>query len=161
MLRFGMRMVMPERFDLSDFYGRGPVENYSDRKDSQFLGLWHQTADEQFWAYDRPQETGTKSDLRWWRQSDLDGRGLRFTSTAAFSASALHYSQEQLDEGLFKRNMHPVDLTRDPRVWLCIDGVQSGLACVNSWGALPEPEFRIPYADRTFEFTISPGTQLR
>lgn len=161
MLRFGMRMVMPAVFDLSDFYGRGPVENYSDRKDSQFLGVWHQTADEQFWAYDRPQETGTKSDLRWWRQSNLDGRGLRFASSAAFSASALHYSQEQLDEGLFKRNRHPADLTRDGRVWVCIDGVQSGLACINSWGALPEPEFRIPYADRTFEFTISPGTRLR
>jgi beta-galactosidase len=161
MLRFGMRIVMPARFDLSDFYGRGPVENYSDRKDSQFIGLWHQTADEQFWAYDRPQETGTKSDLRWWRQSDLDGQGLRFTSTTAFSASALHYSQEQLDEGLSKHNMHPTDLTRDERVWLCIDGAQSGLGCINSWGALPQPEHRLPYADRTFEFTISPGTQLR
>ncbi len=161
MLRFGMRMVMPAAFDLSDYYGRGPVENYSDRKDSQFIGLWHQTADEQFWAYDRPQETGTHSDLRWWRQSDLDGRGLRFVSTAAFSASALHYSQEQLDEGLAKRNMHPGDLERDERVWLCIDGAQAGLGCINSWGALPQPEHRLPYADREFEFTITPGTQLR
>ncbi len=110
---------------------------------------------------DRPQETGTKSDIRWWRQADIAGRGLRFTSTAAFSASALHYSQEALDEGLVKTNRHPADLTKDARVWLCIDGAQYGLACINSWGALPLPEYRLPYADRAFEFTISPETKLR
>ena len=160
MLRFGMRMVMPEDFDRIDYYGRGPVENYSDRKDSQFLGLWHQTVDEQFYAYDRPQETGTKSDIRWWRQADVSGRGLRFTSPAAFSASALRYSQESLDEGLAKHNMHPADLEKDSRVWLCIDGAQYGLGCINSWGQLPLPEYRLPCADRVFEFTISPESKL-
>ncbi len=89
MLRFGMRMTMPSEFDRIDYYGRGPVENYSDRKSSQFIGLWHQTVDEQFYPYDRPQETGTKSDLRWWHQCDLGGRGLKFSSPAVFSASAL------------------------------------------------------------------------
>ncbi len=160
MLRFGMRMVMPEDFDRIDYYGRGPVENYSDRKESQFVGLWHQTVDEQFYPYDRPQETGTKSELRWWRQADVSGRGLRFTSTTAFSASALHYSQESLDEGLKKINMHPEDLTKDSRVWLCIDGAQYGLGCINSWGALPLPQYRLPYSDRSFEFTVSPETVL-
>jgi beta-galactosidase len=160
MLRFGMRMVMPESFDRVDYYGRGPVENYSDRKDSQFIGLWHQTVDEQFYPYDRPQETGTKSDLRWWKQADVSGRGLRFSSPAVFSASALHYSQESLDEGVSKHNMHPIDLEKDSRVWVCIDGAQSGLACVNSWGARPLPEYRLDYADRSFEFTISPETKL-
>ncbi len=160
MLRFGMRMVMPEDFDRINYYGRGPVENYSDRKTSQFIGLWHQTVDEQFYAYDRPQETGTKSDLRWWHQADMGGKGLRFTSPAAFSASALHYSQEELDEGLVKTNRHPADMEKDSRVWLCIDAAQYGLGCINAWGALPLPEYRLPFADRTFEFTISPETKL-
>ncbi len=84
----------------------------------------------------------------------------RFTSPAAFSASALHYSQEELDEGPAKHNMHPADLTKDSRVWLCIDGAQYGLACINGWGAPPQPEHRLPFADRTFEFTISPETVL-
>jgi beta-galactosidase len=160
MLRFGMRMVMPEDFDRIDYYGRGPVENYSDRKDSQFIGLWHQTVDEQFYPYDRPQETGTKSDLRWWRQTDLGGRGLRFTSPGVFSASALHYSQESLDEGLVKVNRHPAEVEKDSRVWVCIDGAQYGLGCITSWGQLPLPEYRLPYADRSFEFTISPDVIL-
>jgi beta-galactosidase len=56
--------------------------------------------------------------------------------------------------------MHPIDLEKDSRVWVCIDGAQSGLACVNSWGALPLPEYRLNYADRSFEFTISPETKL-
>jgi beta-galactosidase len=160
MMRFGMRMTLPSQFERIDYYGRGPIENYSDRKTSQFIGLWHQSVDEQFYPYNRPQETGTKSDIRWWRQSNLDGKGLRFTSSVAFSASALHYSQEELDEGLEKVNRHPADLKRDERVWLCIDGEQYGLGCIDSWGALPLPRYRIPFADRTFEFTISPDTQL-
>ena len=160
MLRFGMRMVMPADFDRVDYYGRGPVENYSDRKDSQFIGLWHQTVDEQFYPYDRPQETGTKSDLRWWIQRNRGGQGLKFSSPAPFLASALHYSQESLDEGFEKHNMHPEDLTKDSRVWFCIDGAQYGLGCINSWGQLPLSEYRLPYADRSFEFTISPETTL-
>jgi beta-galactosidase len=160
MPRFGMRMVMPERFDRIDYYGRGPIENYSDRKDSQFIGLWHQSVDEQFFPYDRPQETGTKSDIRWWRQVDVSGRGLRFFSPSALSMSALHYPQEALDEGLEKHNAHPADLEKDSRVWLCIDAAQSGLGCIDSWGALPMEPYRLPYVDREVEFTISPDTAL-
>ncbi len=70
MMRFGVVMQLPYTMDHSEFYGRGPIENYSDRKYSQLLGIYHQTADEQFYPYIRPQETGTKSDIRWWRQAD-------------------------------------------------------------------------------------------
>ena len=66
MFRFGMRFEMPEAFDRLQYYGRGPGENYADRKSSAFVGLYRQSVDEQFHPYIRPQETGTKSDLRWW-----------------------------------------------------------------------------------------------
>ena len=129
-----MRMTMPEDFDRINYYGRGPVENYSDRKTSQFIGLWNQTVDEQFFACDRPQETGMKSDLRWWPQCDMGGKGLRFTSAKPFSASALHYSQEELGEGLVKTNRHPADLEKESRVRLCIDAAQYGLGCKDGDG---------------------------
>lgn len=106
MFRFGMRFEMPEAFDRLQYYGRGPGENYADRKSSAFVGLYRQSVDEQFHPYIRPQETGTKSDLRWWHLADIGGRGLTVTSDAPFSASALHYPQESLDEGPAKRQGH-------------------------------------------------------
>ena len=160
MFRFGMRFEMPEAFDRLQYYGRGPGENYADRKSSAFVGLYRQSVDEQFYPYIRPQETGTKSDLRWWHLADIGGRGLTVTSDAPFSASALHYSQESLDEGPAKRQGHSPEVEKQKCVSVCLDKVQYGLACVNSWGALPLPEYRVPYADYTFRLKIAPATRL-
>lgn len=158
--RFGMRLEMPASFNRINYYGRGPWENYSDRKTSAFLGLYSQTVDEQFYPYIRPQETGTKSDVRWWHQGDCSGRGLTFISAEPFSVSALHYSQESLDEGLTKKQGHSQEVIPQDRVFLCMDKAQSGLACVNSWGARPETAYRLPYKDYTFEFRITPEVKL-
>ena len=160
MFRFGMRFEMPEAFDRLQYYGRGPGENYADRKSSAFVGLYRQSVDEQFHPYIRPQETGTKSDLRWWHLADIGGRGLTVTSDAPFAASALHYPQESLDEGPAKRQGHSPEVEKQKNVSVCLDKVQYGLACVNSWGALPLPEYRIPYADYTFRLKIAPATRL-
>lgn len=99
MFRFGMQLQMPEDFDRIKYYGRGPLEYYSDRKRSADLGKYSQTVDEQFYPYIRPQETGTKTDIRWWQQMNMGGKGIRFTAETPFSASALHYSIESLDDG--------------------------------------------------------------
>lgn len=156
MFRFGMQMAMPERFNVVDYYGRGPIENYSDRKSSAFVGHYRQTVAEQYYPYIRPQETGTKSDLRSWRVVDASGAGIEVTASTLFSASALNYSQAQLDEGRDKRGYNAADLTPQAQTFLCIDLVQSGLACENSWGALPLPEHRVPYANREFTFMVRP-----
>ncbi len=156
LMRFGMRMRLPERFDRIDYYGRGPWENYSDRKDGALVGRYRQTVDEQFYAYIRPQETGTKSDVRRWKQHDASGRGVEITASKPFSASALHYAQEALDEGLAKRQMHSQEVAPDRAVWLCIDGFQQGLGGINSWGLLPLPEYRLPYKDYEFDFVLTP-----
>ena len=161
LFRFGMLMAMPEDFDRIDYYGRGPGENYADRKSAAFIGLYSQTVGEQPYPYIRPQETGTKSDVRWWHQSDPDGWGLRITSDAPFSVSALHYSPESLSCGPVKEQLHFPEIEPDTCVWLCIDGVQMGLGCVDSWYSLPRDEYRIPYADRTFRFKLSPSRLLR
>lgn len=156
LLRFGMRMEMPEGYDQIDYYGRGPWENYADRKDGALVGRYQQTVDEQFYFYIRPQETGTKSDVRFWRQTNKAGRGLEFTASTLFSASALHYTQESLDEGNEKRQMHTQEVEPVKEVCLTIDGAQYGLGCVNSWGELPEEEHRIKYENHSFEFKITP-----
>ncbi len=147
-----MRMRMPAAYDRIDYYGRGPWENYADRKDGALVGRYRQTVDEQFYPYIRPQETGTKSDVRRWRQHDIAGRGVEVTASEPFSASALHYAQEALDEGLTKQQGHSQEIEPDDAVWLCIDKAQYGLGCVHSWGALPAP--RIPHALRKLRIPL-------
>ena len=156
LLRFGMRMRMPAAYDCIDYYGRGPWENYADRKDGALVGRYRQTVDEQFYPYIRPQETGTKSDVRRWRQHDIAGRGVEITASEPFSASALHYAQEALDEGLTKQQGHSQEIEPDDAVWLCIDKAQYGLGCIDSWGALPLREYRMPYGNYEFLFRITP-----
>ena len=156
LMRFGMRMEMPAEYDQIDYYGRGPWENYADRKACAFLGRFVQTTAEQFYPYIRPQETGTKSDIRRWNQTDKAGCGLQFTARTPFFMSALHYTLEQLDEGLVKRQAHAAELTPVAENCLMIDGAQFGLGCIDSWYSLPKEEYRLPYADREFEFKITP-----
>jgi len=158
MFRFGMKLAMPSDFDLIEYYGRGPIENYSDRNNSTFLGLYSQTVDEQYFPYIRPQETGTKTDLRWWKVKSLMGRTLEFVAETPFSASALHYTIEDLDEGIFKHNYHSPEVPKSPYTNICIDKVQMGLGCITSWGTLPLEKYRLHYGDYTFTFLMKPGT---
>ena len=174
MLRFGMVMQLPYDMDRSQFYGRGPVENYADRKQSQRLGIYSQTADEQFYPYIRPQETGLKSDIRWWQQTDATGKGLRIIPSSRaevqslplggvgegfyFYASALHYDIDDLDEGLDKHQRHPQDVPRSRFTNLFIDGEHAGVGGVNSWSmdGFALPQYRVGYGPKTFRFSINP-----
>ncbi|MBM6993079.1 MAG: DUF4981 domain-containing protein [Prevotella sp.] len=156
-LRFGMVMDLPYNMDQSEFYGRGPVENYIDRKESQSLGIYRQNADQQFFPYIRPQETGTKSDIRWWKQTDGAGRGICLQASGSwFDASALHYNISDLDEGEEKNQRHSPEVPKSKYTELCFDLVQYGIAGVNSWGAPPLPQHRMAYKDMSFTVRISP-----
>ena len=156
MFRFGMQIQMPECLDQIQYYGRGPIENYSDRNNVTDLGRYKQTVDEQFYSYIRPQENGTKTDIRWWKQVNKGGNGLMFIAEAPFSASALHYSIESLDDGVEKDQRHSELVPQVDYTNVCIDKVQMGLGCVNSWGALPLEQYRIHYEDKEFTFIMKP-----
>lgn len=158
LLRYGMVMQLPYDMQVSEFYGRGPIENYADRKLSQNVGIYKQTADEQFYPYIRPQETGTKSDIRWWKQTNDNGFGFRIVSPELFSASALHYSIADLDEGLEKAQRHSPQVPKSKYTELCIDLGQTGVGGVNSWSkeAIALPPYRLPYKPYTFTFTLVP-----
>ncbi|MDD4515001.1 glycoside hydrolase family 2 TIM barrel-domain containing protein [Massilibacteroides sp.] len=156
LFRFGLQMQMPKDMSQIKYYGRGPIENYSDRKLCTDIGLYKQTVSEQFYSYIRPQETGTKSDVRWWAQTNKSGNGLLFVSEAPFSASALNYSIESLDDGVKKDQRHSALVEQADYTNVCIDKIQMGLGCVNSWGALPLEQYRIPYKDYEFTLIIRP-----
>jgi len=155
MFRFGMQLPMPVQFEKLAYYGRGPIESYCDRKDSQFLGVYENNVTDEFFPYIRPQENGNHVDLRWMSLGTVTGRRLRITATDTFSASALHYTQESLDEGPEKRNLHSPDIDPSNLTNVCIDLKQMGLACENSWGAWPRAEYMLPYQSYEFCFKLS------
>ena len=156
MFRFGMRTELNKQLANIQYYGRGPIENYADRNNCTNIGKYVQTVDEQFYSYIRPQETGTKTDIRWWNQTNKGGNGIQFVGKAPFSASALHYTMESLDDGLEKDQRHSELVPQTDYVNFCIDKVQMGLGCVNSWGALPLEKYMVPYQDYDFTFVIKP-----
>lgn len=160
MLRFGMVMNLPYDMDQVQWNGRGPIENYSDRKISQNVGIYHSTADQLFYPYVRPQETGTMSDLRWWNQTNKDGVGFRVESDKLFSASALHYDLLTLDEGAEKKQRHSQSVEKSKYTNLFIDLVQSGVGGVDSWGGdgRARKGHRVEYKDYTFSFRLVPKT---
>lgn len=159
LFRFGMRMVMPETFQKVTYYGRGPIENYIDRNDITQLGIYNQTVEEQAYNYIRPQEMGNRTDIRWWNMLDKTGRGLQISALEGFEVSALHYTQESLDEGARKANGHTSQVPKTKTVNVSIDKVQMGLGSVNSWGALPRPEYQIPFGTYEFVFFLKPVTK--
>ena len=156
MFRFGLQMPMPRSFETVEYYGRGPVENYIDRNHCADLGIYRQSVAEQFYPYIRPQENGTKTDIRWWKMLDQSGNGIKIVAAAPFSASALHYTIESLDEGWSKEQGHSQEVDEADLTNLCIDKVQAGLGCEDSWGRIARPEYLVPYADYEFTFILFP-----
>ncbi len=156
--RFGMQMAMPKAFATVDYYGRGPGENYTDRKSSEFIGRYKQSVAEQYWGYVRPQESGNHTDIRYWRVLNDEGKGLEFKGSKPLEMSTLNYLTADLDGGPVKeaKHMHSGDLTPRPYSVVTISDRQMGLGCVDSWGAWPRSEYLIPYANQTYTFFISP-----
>lgn len=156
LFRFGMQLQMPKDAHKIKYYGRGPFENYCDRNQASVIGVYNQTVDEQYYPYIRPQETGTKTDIRWWQQVNDGGTGLRFYSDTAVSMSALHYAIGSLDDGTEKHQRHGLLVPQVNYTNVCIDKVQMGLGCVNSWGALPIEKYRLHYGNYEFSFIMEP-----
>ena len=156
MFRFGMLMQMPYIMEKSNYYGRGPIENYSDRKDCMRIGVYTDDADNQYFPYIRPQESGTKSDIRWWKQTDATGMGLQVKSCTPFYASAIHFDTEELDDGEEKEQRHSFDLKKSKFTNLFLDSAHMGVGGENSWGAWPLEKYRVHYGNKTFTFTLIP-----
>lgn len=156
MFRYGIAIELPKVMDVSTFYGRGPVENYVDRRACMRLGIYRLTAAEQFFPYIRPQETGTKSDIRWWRQTRDDGRGLLVTSDAPFFASAIGFDQAALDDGDEKGQSHASGLAPSRFTNLYVDAEHTGVGGTDSWGAWPLEQYRVRYGAKTMTVRLTP-----
>lgn len=158
LLRFGMEMQMPKEFANIEFYGKGPHENYIDRAYSQTLGVWKQTVADQYYPYIRPQESGNKTGVRYWKVLNAQGKGLEFEGTQPLEMKSLNYTDDDLYSGPVKHHTqrHSGDLTPRPFTVVSIASREMGVGCVNSWGAWPRAEYQMPYQDYKYTFIITP-----
>lgn len=163
MFRYGMQLQMPGNFNRIMYHGRGPIENYSDRKSSQFIMVEDTTVASQYYGYVRPQESGNHTDVRWFAVYDeASGKGLVVLPDSAMEAGALNYLVEDLDDGpekVHEWGHHSGDLVARPLTQVHIQKRQFGLGCVNTWGAQPRREYRLPYGSYDFAFVIRPFTK--
>jgi beta-galactosidase len=121
--RIGVVMRVAGDFERFTWYGRGPFENYSDRKQAADMGLWSSTVAEQFVPYVRPQENGNKEDVRWLALADAGSYGLRIGAIGnPISVSALPFTAEDLAAA-----RHNYELKPRPEVVLSLDVRNSGL----------------------------------
>jgi beta-galactosidase len=153
--RLGMRFTMPAGFDSVAWFGRGPHETYWDRKTGAAVGLYRAATDSMGHPYGRPQETGTRTDVRWMSVTNGSGVGLLAAGMPLLEASALPYLQEDLDEGQVKINRHATDVPRRPLTEVRLDWHQMGVGGDNSWGARQHEQYRLPV--RVYEW----GMRLR
>ena len=154
--RFGMQMVMPAEYDAISYYGRGPVENYWDRKSCALLGLYNQKVADQYWGYVRPQESGNKTDVRWWTVKNSKGQGLTFYGMKPLECSTLNFLHDDLYSSIEKdaTQRHSGDLIPRNFSVVHIDEHQMGLGCINSWGEKPLKKYMLPYGDYSYTFVI-------
>ena len=164
--RFGMQFAMPGEFSTFEYFGYGPHENYIDRNSSALVGHYVQRVEDQYhYGYVRPQESGTRTQIKWMKVLDDNGAGFEITSDVKFSASALPFSWKETDVRMMDDNQaHSLELKAIAyenersagKTWVNFDLAQMGLGCVTSWGAWPREEYRIKAQPYRFNFIIKP-----
>ncbi|SHF81022.1 beta-galactosidase [Caldanaerobius fijiensis DSM 17918] len=148
--RIGLQMRMPGQFDRFAWYGRGPHENYIDRKESALVGVYEGTVEEQYVPYIRPQEYGNKSDVRWASVTDIRGYGLLVVGMPTLNVSVQQYSTEDLTSA-----NHTYELKRLDETVLNMDYEHGGLGS-NSCGPGPLPQYQLQPVDTSFSVRIRP-----
>lgn len=153
--RFGMRTELPLRYGNLKYYGRGPYENYIDRNQGSFIGLYGDSVKNQFYTgYIRPQESGNKTDVRWLSLTDNEGRGILIEGVQPLAFTAINHSTEDLDPGMTKKQQHPTDLPLRRNLSLTIDLKQRGVGGDDSWGALPHEKYRLLEKKYSYSYTL-------
>ena len=171
MPRFGINFNIPGEFEKATWYGRGPHENYIDRMSSAFVGYYESTVENLKFDYSRPQENGYRTENRWLRMVNLDGKGFEIKGNPLFSFGAHFNTIEDMDDGvrknqpgqylgarkrIVKKQRKPIDLIKRDFISLNIDLKQMGVGGDNSWGARTLNKYILEPADYEFSFIINP-----
>lgn len=152
--RIGYSMVLPSELNQYDYYGRGPVNNYSDRKTSQFIGWYHSPVAEQGIMLPKPQAQGNREEVRWCAVTNSQQQGVVFISDSTMSASALPWSQQELTLAA-----HPYQLPKSSGTHLHLDAKVTGLGGASCGQGGPLTPDQVRSTPTTFGFIIRPAVK--
>jgi beta-galactosidase len=163
--RIGMQMQIPEEFSNLKWYGRGPYENYVDRKTASEVGVYESTVADQYTPYIRPQENGYKTDTRWLLLTNDEETGLLITGDPVISFSALNYIHDDFEspgklsqyrKDAKSANTHTDDIKPRELVNLNVDLGQMGVGGDDSWGAPIHIKYRLQESRYEYSFRLRP-----
>lgn len=154
--RMGYRMELPEGFERMRWYGRGPLENYVDRKDATYVGLYDDKVSNQWINYIKPQEMGNHEEVRWMSITNFDGMGFVFVAGDEMAASALHVrAQDMVDSTNFRRLVHKYEIPMRKETVLCLDAKHRPLGNA-SCGPGPMSKYELLSQPVVFSFIMMP-----
>ena len=156
---FGTNFIINKSYDNVEWYGRGPHENYQDRKTSSLVGIYNYKVSEMYFPYIRPQENGNRTDTRWLSLTNSEGNGIIIESSNFFEFSSHHQYNDDFDGGNRKSQTHTYDILKRPIVNLNINYKQMGVGGDDSWGKEPHDEYKIKPGNLSFNYSISPIIQ--
>ncbi len=152
--RIGYSMVLPSELNQYDYYGRGPVNNYNDRKTSQFIGWYQSPVAEQGIMLPKPQAQGNREEVRWCAVTNSQQQGVVFISDSTMSASALPWSQQELTLAA-----HPYQLPKSSGTHLHLDAKVTGLGGASCGQGGPLTPDQVRSTPTTFGFIIRPAVK--
>ncbi|MBN1466787.1 DUF4981 domain-containing protein [candidate division KSB1 bacterium] len=150
--RVGTEWLLKNEFDQVTWYGRGPHENYIDRKEGARFGVYASALHDLYFPYVKPQENGNRCDVRWMTIANSDNVGLLVIGEPSFEFSATHYSLQNLTQA-----KHTIDVEEAPYTALNIDYQQAGLGGDDSWNPRTHQEYQLRSGSYEFGYTIMPN----
>ena len=153
LLRVGMTTEVDKSLKHMAFYGRGPFENYIDRKQGADIGIYRGSVNEFLHSYVRPQENGNRTDVDWLTLQSNSGEGIKIDGVEPLSMSVWPWSHESLDKAT-----HPYELAESKGWIVNIDLIQAGVGGIDSWSekAAPISKYQIPAGNYHYSFTLKP-----
>jgi beta-galactosidase len=159
--RYGMQARVSGLLRNVAWFGRGPQENYSDRKLGAAVGLYSDKVDNLWFGYVEPQETGNRSDVRWVTLTDDKGFGLKATGLPLINFSAWPFRASELEHEKWPVNLghkHSAEVEYSDDITLNLDYGQMGVAGDDSWGAPVHKEFMLPAVPYKYSYRLEPLT---
>ncbi len=156
--RLGLGFQVSSEYDNLQWYGRGPLESYEDRKTGMKLGVYSGKVKDQYYPYVRPQETGLKQDAQWFSLTNSEGNGFVVVANEPMSFNVQQFDFAQLEHNGQRQMAHGTDVEFGDRISVCIDHRHMGVGGDTTWGwrAKAHPQFMIPAAQYKFSLRLSP-----
>ncbi len=154
--RFGNNFIIKNEYQKVNWYGRGPHENYQDRKTSAMVGKYDSNVEDLYFPYIRPQENGNRADVRWVTFTNEAGTGIGIYAPQLFEFSAHHQYNSDFDPGETKQQRHTVDIEKRELVNINIDYKQMGVGGDNSWGFMALDKYQIQPGNLSYSYVIKP-----